>query len=110
MSRWPCWQAWASAGLYVRVAPLPRLPSRQTFKHLFCVYDTEEEIKRPPGEKEEEKKNNRKAGAILGACQARWREENQVWDWFPYYSEQVASLGVGGEIQDSRSMSGEGGG
>ena len=54
--RWPFWRAWASSGLYVRVALLPRSPSRQMFKHLFCVYDTEEEIKRPPGDNEEEKK------------------------------------------------------
>lgn len=73
--RWPFWRAWASSGLYVRVALLPRSPSRQMFKHLFCVYDTEEEIKRPPGDNEEGKKKKQKPGVTLRAFQARWREK-----------------------------------
>ena len=95
-ARWPFWRAWASSGLYVRIAPLPRLPSRQTFKHLFCVYDTEEEIKRPPGENEEEKNQEGFWGFVR-----QDDERNQVWDRFQDDSEQVACLGLGGEIQKS---------
>lgn len=110
MSRWPCWRAWASAGLYVRIAPLPRLPSRQTFKHLFCVYDTEEEIKRPPGKKEEEKKKPReKQEPFWGLVRQDGERKTRSGIGFKI-TEQVASLGVGGEIQDSRSMSVEEGG
>ena len=71
--RWPFWRAWASSGLYVTVAVLPRSPSRQTFKHLFCVYDTEEEIKGPQGTMR--KKKFKKPGVTLRACQARWGEK-----------------------------------
>lgn len=76
-SRWPFWRAWASSGLYVRVALLPRLPSRQTFKHLFCVYDTEEEIKRPPGEKEKERKKKQQPRSDSGGLSGRIERETR---------------------------------
>lgn len=93
-SRWPFWCAWPSSGLYVRVALLPRLPLRQTFKHLFCVYDTEEEIKRPPGEKEKEKKNPKTrsdSGGLSGKMERETRSgtgfERTVSRWLPWVWE-----------------------
>lgn len=73
---------------------------------MFCVYNTEEEIKRPPGEKEEGK-SPRDSGE--GGLVKQDGERDQAWDWFQDWGEQVPSRSLGGEIPDALSISRGGG-